>query len=147
MPPFSPIQRQADERFSSTLAHFLEHARAVACGRTEGEAFNWFLATEYQWEMETACEWLLDSPVSSLSDEQKSILRDLLQAMPDTRHALEESLRAAADTSRRDASVEWPQWQTITALPSWKNFTAQTAIALSRLGQPPQNDDNYFARR
>lgn len=147
MPPFFPIQRQVDNCFASTLARFHDHARAVACGRVEGGAFNWFFATEYQWEMETACEWLLDSPDSGLSEEHKSVLLDLLQAMPETRRALEESLRTAAVNSRHDACGGWPEWQAITALPAWKNFTMRTAIALSRLGHPAQNDDNYFARR
>lgn len=147
MLPFTPIQHPANEHFAPTMARFLEYARPVAAGRAEGGAFNWFLATEYQWEMETACEWLLESPTSGLSDEHKSILRNLAQCMPETRQALEESLRATANNSHQDALIEWPEWRTITALPSWKNFTAQTAIALSRLGHPALNDDNYFARR
>ena len=146
MLPFTSIKQQADERFVSTLARFHEHARAIARGRAEGEAFNWFLATEYQWEMETACEWLIESPTSRVSDKHKAILHGLLQTMPEVRQALEECLRAAADNSRRGASDEWPEWQTITALPAWKALTVQTAIALSQMGDPASNDDNYFAR-
>lgn len=135
------------DRFASTLRTFHEHARAIARSRAEGDAFTWFLASEYQWEMEMACEWLASSPASRLCGSEKEILRHFLGSMPAIREAIGAGWRAAADSNDASASPEWSDWLEIAALPSWNEFTVRTAILLSQLGDPARNDTHFFAPR
>ncbi|HUW52598.1 MAG TPA: hypothetical protein VMV99_04145 [Rhodanobacter sp.] len=139
--------REAEDRFASTLRTFHEHARAIASGNAEGDAFSWFLAAEYQWEMEMACEWLVESPASRLSEDDKATLRHFLGGMPEVRQAIIAGRQDAADRTGQAASPEWADWLAIAALPCWNDFTVRTAILLSQLGTPARNDDRFAACR
>lgn len=130
-------------QFAAALRSFNEHARAVACGRAEGDSFTWFLASEYQWEMEVAAEWLVSSPASELSDHQKNTLRHFLSRMPETRKALVDGRQAAANRPHGPDCPAWVDWLEIAALPDWSDFTVRTAILLSQLGNPAQNDSLF----
>ncbi|HEY8586440.1 MAG TPA: hypothetical protein VIL60_06865 [Rhodanobacter sp.] len=133
----------AADRFGETLSRFHEHAQAIASGQAEGDAFTWFLATEYQWEMEMACTWLVESPDSQLTDAEKDTMRHFLKTLPEIRTALTAGRRAASHRNQAASSPEWTEWLEIAALPSWNDFTVRTAILLSRLGQPAQNDTAF----
>ncbi|MGH8157705.1 MAG: hypothetical protein ACREPQ_06265 [Rhodanobacter sp.] len=139
------IPRKAPDRFASTLRTFHEHASAIASGHAEGDTFTWFLASEYEWEMEMACTWLVESPESRLSDAEKVTLRHFLGIMPEVRNAIVAGRQTASDRVRQSASPEWADWLEIAALPSWNNFTVRTAILLSQLGSPAQNDTHFDA--
>lgn len=139
------IPGKIEDRFASTLRAFLEHSLAIANGVAEGEAFTWFLATEYQWEMEMAGEWLIGSTASRLSAPQKVILRNFLASMPETREAITIGRRAAAEQANRSASPHGVDWLEISSLPEWNSFTVRTAILLSQLGRPAQNDADFAA--
>lgn len=138
--PTEISSNHATNQFAAALRSFNEHARAVACGRAEGDSFTWFLASEYQWEMEVAAEWLTSSPASELSDHQKNTLRHFLSRMPDIRKALVDGRQAAASRPQAADSPAWTDWLEIAALPDWSDFTVRTAILLSQLGNPAQND-------
>lgn len=141
------IPRTTVDRFASTLRTFHEHARAIARGRAEDDAFTWFLASEYQWEMEMACEWLASSPASRLSGGEKETMRHFLASMPAVRKAIDAGWHAATDGTDASASPEWSDWLEIAALPSWNEFTVRTAILLSQLGDPARNDTHFVAPR
>ncbi|MFA6230679.1 MAG: hypothetical protein WC617_11015 [Rhodanobacter sp.] len=134
----------AANQFAAALHSFNEHARAVACGRAEGDSFTWFLASEYQWEMEMAAEWLVSSPASDLSDNQKNTLRHFLSRMPEIRKAIVDGRKAAASRPKAPDSPAWTDWLEIAALPDWSDFTVRTAILLSQLGNPAQNDSLFI---
>ncbi|TAL85044.1 MAG: hypothetical protein EPN74_09590 [Rhodanobacter sp.] len=134
------------DKFASTLRTFQEHARAIASGKAEGDTFSWFLASEYEWEMEMACQWLVESPASRLSEQDKVTLRHFLGSMPAVREAIISGRQAASNRPPCSASPEWSDWLEIAALPSWNHFTVRTAILLSQLGNPAQNDKCFFAR-
>ncbi len=135
--------RTTEDPFASTLRTFHEHARAIAGSRAEGDAFTWFLASEYQWEMEMACEWLASSPASRLSEGDKETMRHFLASMPAIREAIRAGRRAAAESTNASALPEWSDWLEIAALPSWNEFTVRTAILLSQLGDPARNDSDF----
>ncbi|MDE2157063.1 MAG: hypothetical protein KGJ32_14425 [Xanthomonadaceae bacterium] len=137
--------RDAQDRFASTLRTFHEHARAIAGGNAQDDAFNWFLATECQREMEMACEWLVESPASRLPDADKATLRHFLGSLPAVRQAIVAGRQEASDRTSQVASPEWADWLAIAALPSWNDFTVRTAILLSQLGTPARNDDRFAA--
>ena len=139
------IPRRAVDRSASTLRTFHEHAIAIASGNAEGDAFSWFLASEYEWEMEIACTWLVESPESRLSDAEKVTLRHFLGTMPEVRKAIVAGRQTVSNPVQRSASPEWTDWLEIAALPSWNNFTVRTAILLSQLGSPAQNDTHFDA--
>jgi hypothetical protein len=141
------IPGTAADPFASTLRTFREHARAIAGSRAEGDAFTWFLASEYQWEMERACEWLASSPASRLSRGEQETLLHFLASMPAIRAANHAGRRAAADNADVSRSPEWSDWLAIAALPSWSEFTVRTAILLSQLGDPAHNDSDFVAPR
>lgn len=141
------IPGTAADPFASTLRTFREHARAIAGSRAEGNAFSWFLASEYQWELERACEWLTSSPASRLSTGEKETLQHFLASMPAIRSAIRAGRRAAADNADVSTSPEWSDWLAIAALPSWSDFTVRTAILLSQLGDPARNDSDFVAPR
>lgn len=131
-------------QFAAALRSFTEHARAIACGRAEGDRFSWFLASEYQWEMEVAAEWLVSSPASELSDNQKNTLRHFLSRMPETRKALIDARQVAAKRPHAADAPAWADWLEIASLPDWSDFTVRTAILLSQLGNPAQNDSLFI---
>lgn len=131
------------DRFAATLRTFREHASAVASGRAEGEAFTWFLASEYEWEIEMACTWLVESPESRLTDAEKATLRHFLATMPEVRNAIVTGRQAASNQLRQSGSHKQADWLEITGLPSWNHFTVHTAILLSQLGSPAQNDTRF----
>jgi hypothetical protein len=137
----------ATDRFSTTLRTFKEHAQAIASGKAEGDYFTWFLAAEYQWEMEIACTWLIQSPASRLSNDERETMRHFLASMPDVRQAIITGRRAVTGQTRQPArdesDCEWADWLAISALPSWNKFTVRTAILLSQLGDPAQNDTEF----
>lgn len=137
----------ATDRFTTTLRTFKEHAQAVASGQAEGDYFSWFLAAEYQWEMETACTWLVQSPASRLSNDERETMRQFLASMPAVRQAIIAGRRAVAcqelQLAQEDGDCEWTDWLAISALPSWNKFTVRTAILLSQLGHPAQNDTEF----
>ena len=135
--------RDAADRFTSTLRSFREHARAIASGQAEGDAFSWFLACEYQFELEMACQWLVEAPASRLLETEKSTLRHFLAGMPEVREAIAAG-RQAAHRATPAQAPEWADWLTIDALPSWNSFTVRTAIVLSQLGESARNDANFF---
>ncbi len=137
----------AADPFASTLRTFREHARAIAGSRAEGDAFSWFLASEYQWEMEMACEWLASSQASRLSKGEKETMQHFLASMPAIREAICAGRRAAAESTDRSTSPEWSDWLEIASLPSWSDFTVRTAILLSQLGDPARNDSDFFDPR
>jgi len=145
MSAITKIPTSAADQFVSTLRTFHEHARAIACGRAEGDAFTWFLASEYQWEMEMAAQWLISSPASQLSDAEKVTLRHFLGHMPEIRKALILGRQVASQQPHAPDSPAWIDWLEIAALPGWSDFTVRTAILLSQLGNPAQND-SHFAR-
>lgn len=132
------------DQFTATLRTFQEHARAIASGKAEGDMFTWFLASEYEWEMEMACQWLVESPASRLSARDKATLDHFLQSMPAVREAILLGRQAASRKPQRASAPEWNDWLEIAALPSWNHFTVRTAILLSQLGNPAQNDKNFF---
>jgi hypothetical protein len=138
--------RGGADRFDVSLRSFREHARAIASGKAEGDAFSWFLACEYQFELEMACQWLVEAPASRLLDTEKATLRHFLASMPEVREAIAAG-RQAAHRAAPAQSPEWADWLTIAALPSWNNFTVRTAIVLSQLGESARNDANFFGGR
>lgn len=140
------IPSKVEDRFATTLRAFLEHSMAIANGIAEGEAFTWFLATEYQWEMEMAGEWLVGSPASRFSDSQKAILRKFLASMPEIREAIRSGRMAAAERESGQTSPQWVDWLEIASLPAWNSFTVRTAILLSQLGRPAHNDAEFDTR-
>ncbi|HWU77249.1 MAG TPA: hypothetical protein VN043_12165 [Rhodanobacter sp.] len=137
----------AADLFATTLRSFKEHAQAIASGKAEGDHFTWFLAAEYQWQMEMACTWLVQSPASRLSSDERETMRHFLASMPDVRQAIITGRRAVAGQERllvqEDGDCEWADWLAISALPSWNKFTVRTAILLSQLGDPAQNDTEF----
>lgn len=137
----------AMDRSETALRAFKEYAQAIASGRAEGSNFTWFLAAEYQWEMEMACTWLVQSPASRLSSDERETMRHFLASMPDVRRAIIAGRRAVASQERQlaqeDGDCEWADWLAISALPSWNKFTVRTAILLSQLGDPAQNDTEF----
>jgi hypothetical protein len=137
--------RNAD-LFAAKLRTFLEHAQAVASGRAEGDAFNWFLATEYQWEMEMAGAWLVDSADSRLNATEKATLRHFLQGMPEVREAISAGRQLSLNRNKALGSPEWADWLEVASLPSWNHLTIRTAILLSQLGTPAQNDAHFAAK-
>ncbi len=139
--------RSVTDRFAATLRTFREHAQAIASGQAEGDRFTWFLASEYQWEMEMAGNWLVQSPDSRLSADERETMRHFLASMPGVRQAIITGRRAAADQNGHSPSPEWSDWLVISALPSWNNFTVRTAILLSQLGDPAQNDTEFDPAR
>jgi hypothetical protein len=75
------IPYNVTDPFTSVLRTFLDHARAIASGKVEGDdGFSWFLATEYQWEVEAACEVLIESPEKQVTPDEKAALRKFLAA-------------------------------------------------------------------
>lgn len=145
MQAMTEIPNKAADRFASTLRTFHEHAGAIASGRAEGDAFTWFLASEYEWELEMACTWLVESPESRLPDAEKATLRHFLGIMPEVRDAIVAGRKQASDRARQSTAPEWADWLEIAALPSWNNFTVRTAILLSQLGSPAWNDTHFNA--
>jgi hypothetical protein len=134
--------------FASTLRTFLDHARAIASGRVEDDdGFSWFLASEYQWEVETACEVLIDSPADQVTPAEKAVLGKFLADMPAVKEALKAFRRNARNASDAPASREWSDWQDVSALPAWREFSIRTAVLLSQLGKAPQNDGEFFNSR
>lgn len=138
----------ATDRFATTLRTFKEHAQSIASGKAEGDYFTWFLAAEYQWEMEMACTWLVQSPASRLTNDERETMRHFLASMPDVRQAIITGRRAVAShaqqLARYTGDCEWADWLAISALPSWNKFTVRTAILLSQLGDPAQNDTEFM---
>ncbi len=129
--------------FAAKLRTFLEHAQAVASGQAEGDAFNWFLASEYQWEMEVAGAWLVDSADSRLNATEKATLRHFLQGMPEVREAISAGRQLSLNRNKALGSPEWADWLEIASLPSWNHLTIRTAILLSQLGTPARNDEHF----
>lgn len=134
------------DQHRATVRKLLEHARAVAAGRAEGDVFTWFLAAEYEWEMESACTWLVESPESRLPSHEKDALRLFLKRMPEVRQAVIAGRKAAAHRAHGSQSPEAVDWLELVALPSWNDFTMRTAILLGQLGEPARNDNNYGIR-
>lgn len=141
------IPAHGADRFASTLRTFREHARAIASGQAEGDAFTWFLACEYQWEMEQAGQWLVDSPASRLSEGDKTTLSHFMASMPEVREAILAGRQLATEQAEPTLSPGWVDWLTIAALPNWNSFTVRTAILLSQLGDAPRNDAQFAACR
>ena len=137
------IAPQRADRFAATLRTFREHARAIASGQAEGDAFTWFLACEYQWEMEQAGQWLVHSPASRLSDGDKATLGHFMASMPEVRKAILAGRQQATAQAEPSQSPGWVDWLTIAALPTWNSFTVRTAILLSQLGDAPGNDAQF----
>ena len=137
---------RAADLFASKLRTFLEHAQAIASGQAEGDTFSWFLAAEYQWEMEMAGAWLVESPISRLSGTEKAALRKFLTSMPEVREAIRAGRQLSLNRTHASASPEWADWLEVASLPSWHSLTVRTAILLSQLGTPAQNDDHFAAR-
>jgi hypothetical protein len=130
--------------FASTLRTFLDHARAIASGKVDDDEFSWFLATEYQWEVETSCEVLVDSPPDRVTQAEKAALSKFLADMPTVRDALKAFKRSARSHPGTSMSREWSDWQDVSALPAWREFSIRTAVLLSQLGKAAQNDGDFF---
>ena len=63
--------------------------------------------------------------------------------MPAIRKALADGRLAAASRPWATDLPEWTDWLEIAALPDWNDFTVRTAILLSQLGNPAQNDSLF----
>ncbi len=142
------IPHNVTDPFVSSLRTFLDHARAIASGKVEDDdGFSWFLATEYQWEVESACEVLVDSPVDQVTGAEKAALSKFLAEMPTVKDALKAFKRNAKGSSISSPSREWSDWQDVSGLPAWRDFSIRTAILLSQLGKAARNDGDFFGGR
>ena len=144
----SEIPYTVTDPFASTLRTFLDHARAIASGKVEDDdGFSWFLATEYQWEVENACEVLVESPADQVTHAEKAALNKFLADMPAVRDALKAFKKNATGSANASAAREWSDWQDVSGLPAWRDFSIRTAVLLSQLGKAAQNDGDFFAAR
>ena len=141
------IPNNVTDPFVSTLRSFLDHARAIASGKAEDDGFSWFLATEYQWEVETACETLIDSPVAQVTPVEKAALSKFLTGMPAVRDALTAFKRNLRNNPELSSDGEWSDWEDVSGLPAWREFSIRTAILLSQLGKSAQNEGDFFGGR
>jgi hypothetical protein len=142
------IPYDVTDPFTSVLRTFLDHARAIASGKVEGDdGFSWFLATEYQWEVEAACEVLIESPEKQVTPAEKAALRKFLAGMPVVRDALKVFKQNARNPPDTLMAREWSDWQDVSALPAWREFSIRTAVLLSQLGKAAQNDGDFFGNR
>jgi hypothetical protein len=133
--------------FASALRTFLEHARAIASGKVEGGGFSWFLACEYQWEVEAACHMLVDAPSDQVSDVDRAVLDKFLAGMPAVKAALVAFKRNARNMPVPGGAGQWSDWQDVSTLPAWRDFSIRTAILLSQLGKAAHNDGQFDLQR
>jgi hypothetical protein len=142
------IPHNVTDPFASVLRTFLDHARAIASGKTEGDdGFSWFLATEYQWEVETACEVLIEATADQVTPTEKAILGKFLAGMPAVRDALKALKHSTGNDPDASMAREWSDWQDVSALPVWREFSIRTAVLLSQLGKAAQNDGDFIGNR
>ncbi|HEY0199199.1 MAG TPA: hypothetical protein VGC19_11785 [Rhodanobacter sp.] len=144
MRAMTEIPRNVTDPFASTLRTFLDHAQAIASGTVEDDGFSWFLATEYQWEMETACIALTELPVDQVTHAEKAALDKFLADMPAVREALQAFKHNTRNHPDTLVAGEWSDWQDVSALPAWREFSIRTAVLLSQLGKAAQNDGDFF---
>jgi hypothetical protein len=136
-----------NDPFASTLRNFLDHARAIASNKAEDDGFSWFLATEYQWEVENACETLIELPTNQVSPAERAVLCKFLIGMPAVRDALKAFKQNIRNHPELSSEGEWTDWEDVSALPAWRDFSIRTAIVLSQLGKSAQNEENFFGSR